>query len=156
MGASANEIDRQLKETRDRMDENLGELEERATSNAVRYGKIAAVVLGVVVAGGVAFVLYRRLRRPTLKDRIQGVSMESLRDLAGEMAGRLKKPLPSVTLTIDDRRAHEPGMLQSIARKVTPAIVGTASTAVMEKVARSSGAGGERSWAPRDSAPAAN
>lgn len=153
MGASANEIDRQIRETRDRMDENLGELEERATSNAVRYGKIAAVALGVVVAGGIAFVLYRRFRRPSLKDRLQGVSVASLRDLAGEMADRLKKPLPSLTLTVNDRRSQEPGMLESIARKVTPAIVGTASSALVEKVARSSGASGDRA-APRGSATA--
>lgn len=148
MGASTNEIDRQIRETRDRMDENLGELEERATSNAVRYGKIAAVAVGVVVAGGIAFVLYRRFRKPTLKDRLQGVSVESLRDLAGDMADRLKKPLPSLTLTVNDRRAQEPGMLESMARKVTPAIVGSASSALIEKVARSS----DRARAPRDSA----
>lgn len=153
MGASANEIDRQIKETRDRIDENLGELEERATSNVVRYGRVAAVALGVVVAGGVAFVLYRRFRKPTLKDRLQGMSVESLRDLADEMAARLKKPLPSVTLTVNDRNL-EPGMLQSIVRKVAPAIVGTASTVLMQKVTRSSGAGDETARPSRGSAPA--
>jgi uncharacterized membrane protein YccC len=153
MGASANEIDRQIKETRDRMDENLGELEERATSNVVRYGRVAAVALGVVVAGSVAFVLYRRFRKLTLKDRLQGMSVESLRDLADEMAARLKKPLPSVTFTVNDRNL-EPGILQSIVRKAAPAIVGTASTALMQKVTRSSGAGDETARASRGSAPA--
>ncbi|HUY74834.1 MAG TPA: hypothetical protein VMW11_10010 [Candidatus Dormibacteraeota bacterium] len=141
MGASANEIDRHIKETRD-VDENLGELEE-ATSNVVRYGKVAAVALGVVVAGGVAFMLYRRFRKQTLKDRLQGMSMESLRDLADETAGRLKKPLPSLTLTVIDRSAGGPGMHQSIVRKVPPAIVGTPSTPLIEKVTRPSGAGAE-------------
>ena len=134
MGASAIDIDRQIKETRDRMDENLGELEERAASNTRRYGKIAAVVVGMVVVGGASFALYRRYRKPSLKDRLHGMSVESLRDLADEIATRLKKPLPSVTLTINDRREEDPGMLQSILRRVAPAIVGTASTALMEKV----------------------
>jgi len=154
MGASANEIDRQIKETRDRMDENLGELEDRATSNAMRYGKVAAVAIGVVVAGGIAFLLYRRFRKPTLKDRLQGMSMESLRDLADEMAARLKKPLPSVTLTVNDRGAGDPGMLQSIVRKMAPAIVGTASTALIERVTRPSDGGDETAGPTRRSAPA--
>jgi cobalamin biosynthesis protein CobT len=148
MGASANEIDRQIKETRDRMDENLGVLEERASSNAMRYGKVAAVVLGVIAAGGAAIVLYRRHRRPSMKNRLRAMSVESLRDLADEMATRLKRPLPSVRLTVNDQSAEEPGMFESIVRKVAPAIVGTASTAVMEKVMD------EAARAPRGSAPA--
>ena len=52
MGDSEDEIDRQIKEAREQIDENLGVLEQRATSNAVRYGKIAAVVVGVAVIAG--------------------------------------------------------------------------------------------------------
>ncbi|HSP10305.1 MAG TPA: hypothetical protein VLU92_12005 [Candidatus Dormibacteraeota bacterium] len=138
------------------MDENLGELEDRATSNAVRYGKVAAVALGVVVAGGIVFVLYRRFRKPTLKDRLRGMSVDSLRDFADELADRLKKPLPSLTLTVDHGGADKPRMLQSIARKVVPAIVGTASTALMQRVTRSSDAGNETPGARRAAARASD
>ncbi|MGH7764999.1 MAG: hypothetical protein ACREOM_11370 [Candidatus Dormibacteraceae bacterium] len=136
MGASTHEIDRQIKETRDRMDENLDSLEKRATSSAMRYGKVAAAILCAAALGGAGFLLYRRLRKPQLKDRLRGMSMGSLRDLADEVAARLKKPLPSLTLTVSDPREEEPGVFESIVRRVAPAVVGTASTALMERVSR--------------------
>src|SRR5437879_12025384 len=43
MGASAREIERQIKETRERMDENLTVLAQRAASNAKRLSKIVAI-----------------------------------------------------------------------------------------------------------------
>jgi len=143
MGASAHEIDGQIKETRDRLDENLGALEQRATSNAVRFGKIAAVIAGAAALGAGGFLLYRRFRRPSLKDRLQGMSLESLKDMADETAAYLKERVPSVTLTINDRSEAQPGTLESIIRKVAPAIVGTASTAIIDRVTRSSGAEGD-------------
>jgi len=48
MGASTDEIDRQINETRDHIDRNLGMLERRAASNAIRFGRVATAVLGVV------------------------------------------------------------------------------------------------------------
>jgi hypothetical protein len=110
MGASAHDIASQTNEARDRIDENLGALEQRATSNAVRFGKIAAIAsAAALVAGG--FVLYRHLTRLSLKDRLQGTSLESLRDLADEMSAHLKERVPSVKLTVN-----------GIIRRVTPAI----------------------------------
>ncbi len=137
MGASAREIERQINETRERIDVNLDELESRATSKAVRYGKIAAVLAGVVAAGGLAYVVYRRMRKPTLKDRLDGLSVDSLRELAQDVSARMKEQLPSVTVHVNEPAPSEPGMLESIVRKVGPAIVGTASTALLERVARS-------------------
>ncbi len=67
MGASSDEIERQIKETREHIDENLGVLEHRAASNAQScYGKIAAVVVvrSVAVAGAVGVLIYRRMNRP--------------------------------------------------------------------------------------------
>lgn len=136
MGASANEIEREIRETRERMDENLDVLEERAASNAVRYGRIAAVALVVVGAGVTGFLMYRRMRRPTVKDRLEGLSPEALRDMAVEFGSRVKKQFPSVTVTVNAQKEPEPGALQSILRKVAPAVVGTASTAIIEKVTR--------------------
>jgi hypothetical protein len=150
MGASANEIERQIEETRNRMDQNLGVLEDRAASSAVRYGRIAAVAVGALAVLGAGFLVYRRIRKPTLKRRLTDgfdrVSVDSLRDLVGEMRSRLKKPLPSVTLTVNERSA-EPRTVESIVRKVAPAIVGTASTVLLERVARA-GKGDTRRTAP--------
>ena len=139
MGASASEIERQIEETRNRMDHNLGVLEQRATSNAIRFGRVAAVAVGAIALAGAGFLIYRRMRKPTLQRkltaRLGGMSIDSLRDLAGEMNSRLKKSLPSVTVTFNER-TEEPGAIASVVRKVAPAIIGTASTALLERVAR--------------------
>ena len=134
MGASAREIEREIRATRDRMDDNLTRLEGGAASRAVRYGRFAAIGLGVVALAGVGFLVYRRTRKPTLKDRLDDVSIDRLR----ELLARLKEEMPSVTVSVNERAEREPGMLESILRKVGPAIVGTASTAVLDRVARAS------------------
>ncbi len=120
MGASAREIERQIRETRDRMDDNLTELEGRAASNAARYGRITAIGFGVLAAVGAAFFIYRRMRKPTLKDRLDGLSIQKLRSLAEELSGRLKDELPSVTVTVNEKTERESGAIESILRRVTP------------------------------------
>jgi hypothetical protein len=59
MGASAREIERQIRETRDRIDANLRRLESRAASSATRYGLIGAAVVGALAVGA-GFLIYRR------------------------------------------------------------------------------------------------
>jgi hypothetical protein len=135
MGASAREIERQIKETRARMDDNLNRLEVRASSSAVRYGRIAAIVLGVVAIGGVAYVVYRRTRRPTLRDRLDDLSLDNLRTLVGDASDRVRDRLPSVTVRFNEKMEQEPGTVESIIRKVGPALVGTAGSALLSRVA---------------------
>ena len=133
MGASAREIEQQIKETRDRMDANLGVLEGRAASGAKRYGKIAAVVVAVagVAAGG--YLIWRKTRRPTLTHRLDRLSPESLHELAEEVMDRLKKRVPSVRVTVNEQDGR-PGRLESIFRKLAPALVGTAATGLLRRV----------------------
>jgi hypothetical protein len=135
MGASAREIERQIKETRARMDDNLTRLEGRASSSAVRFGRIAAIVLGVVAIGGVAYVVYRRTRRPTLRDRLDDVSLDNLRTLVGDASDRVRDRLPSVTVRFNEKTEQEPGTVESIIRKVGPALVGTAGSALLSRMA---------------------
>lgn len=130
MGSSAREIERQITETRERMDANLTRLEDTAAGRAARYGKWAALGLGVVALAGVAFVVYRRTRKPTMRERIDDMSVARLQDLLG----RLKEEFPSVTVRVNEKR--EPSILESTIRKVAPAIVGTASTAVLQRLVR--------------------
>jgi hypothetical protein len=132
MGASAREIEREVKETRDRMDANLTRLEGTAATRAVRYGRWAALGVGVLAAAGVAFLVYRRTRKPKLRDRLSDASVERLR----ELLEKFRDELPSVTVKVNDRREREPGTVEAIVRKVAPAIIGTASTAVLERIAR--------------------
>jgi hypothetical protein len=135
MGASAREIERQIKETRARMDDNLTRLEGRASSSAVRFGRIAAIVLGVVAIGGVAYVVYRRTRRPTLRDRLDDLSLDNLRTLVGDASDRVRDRLPSVTVRFNEKTEQEPGAVESIIRKVGPALVGTAGSALLSRMA---------------------
>jgi hypothetical protein len=132
MGASAREIERQIKETRDRMDHNLTQLEGRTRSGAMRYGRFAAIGLGALLLAGAAFFVYRRTRKPTLKDRLNELSLDNLRTLAGQV----REKLPSVTVRVNEKTEEEPGTVESIVRTVAPALVGTAGTALLEHLAR--------------------
>jgi hypothetical protein len=146
MGASEDEIDRQIKETREHIDDNLGVLEQRATSNAVRYGKIAVVVVGVAVMAGAGVLIYRRINRPRRTEQLRRMLMEALnelpdalRDLPEEVANKVKRPWPSVKIVVNgEDEAREPGTLESIVRRVAPALVGTASSAVIGRFTRTS------------------
>ena len=135
MGASAREIERQIKETRARMDDNLTRLENQASSSAARYGRMAAIALGVVAVGGVAYVVYRRTRRPKLRDRLDELSIDNLRTLIADASARMKERLPSVTVRLNEKTDDEPGTFESILRKAAPALVGTAGTALVERIA---------------------
>jgi hypothetical protein len=130
MGASAREIERQIKETRDRMDGNLTRLEGQAASSARRYGVIAGAVVGLALFAGAAFLVYRRMHRPTLRDRLTELSLDDLRSLAG----RLRDAAPSVTLRVNEKTDEEPGTAEAIVRKVAPALVGTAGSALLQRL----------------------
>lgn len=136
MGGTADQIEREISETRSRMDANLDVLEDRAASSAVRYGRIAAVALAVAGAGVAGLLIHRRLRRPSLQDRLDAVSPETLRELAVEFGSRVKKQFPSVTVSVSAQKRPDPGPLQRILRSVAPAITGSVSTAVIENMAR--------------------
>ena len=134
MGASAREIEREIVQTRERMDDNLTRLEGQAMSKARRYGRIAVIVVGVLAVGGAALLIYRRTRRPTLRDRLDRLSIGSLRAAAAEASGRLKDRLPTVTVKINDQTEQGPGTMEGILRRVAPALVGTAGSALLQRV----------------------
>ena len=132
MGASAREIEREIKETRDRMDANLNRLDGTAANRAVRYGRWAAAGIGVLAVAGVAFLVYRRTRKPSLRDRVSDASIERLR----ELLDKFREEMPSVTVKVNDRQAKEPGTIESIVRRVAPALIGKASAVVLERMSR--------------------
>ena len=117
MGAAADEIDRQIIETRDHIDENLGVLGRRTVSDAVRYGRLAAIVFGVVAVAGAGVLIYRRINRPSRRDQLQGMLIQALKELPDslrampdEVTTRLKKPLPSIRVEVNGGDAsREPG-----------------------------------------------
>jgi len=73
MGATADEIGREITATRDHVDHNLTILERRAIKGARRYGSMAAIglVAGVAVAAA-AFLVYRAVRKPAMGERLRG------------------------------------------------------------------------------------
>jgi len=130
MGASANEIERQIRETRDRMDDNLTRLEGQAASNARRYGIIAGAVAALALVAGAAFFVYRRTHQPTLRERLGDLSLDDLRGLAR----RWKDAAPTVTLRVNEKESEEPGTVEAIVREVAPALVGTAGSALLHRL----------------------
>ena len=81
MGPSKDEIDGRIRETREQDDE------EQAESNAVRYGKIAAVVIGAAAVAVAGVVIYRRYRRPARREQLRRMLVEALADLPDMLRG---------------------------------------------------------------------
>ena len=136
MGASSVEIERQIRETRGRLDEELRVLEQRAAASARRFGRVAAGVgvgLGAVVVG---VMVYRRYRQ---RERVKGLHralLQSFRDLPEELTSRLKRRLP-LKVVVTDRAQEESasGAWAGVARKVAPTIVGSAAAAIASRIA---------------------
>jgi hypothetical protein len=126
MGPSKDEIDRRIRATREDADENLGLPDEQEESNAVPYGKIAAVVVGAaaVAIGGV--LVYRRVNRPARREQLRRMLVEALedlpdtlRELPDEVARRIKKPLPSIHDVVNlEAGAKVRSILESMIRRV--------------------------------------
>jgi hypothetical protein len=149
MGASSDQIDQQIRETRSELDEKLTVLELRAKSSARRYGRVAAGVAVGVLAVAVGAMAYRRYRRRTVVKQLHDVliqSIESVREMPDGLASRLKRRIPIKVVVTDRARAEStPNPWTNIAGKIAPAVVGSAAGAVVSRVMRGT--------PPDDSAP---
>jgi hypothetical protein len=136
MGASADEIDRQINSTREQIDANLDVLERRAASGAKRVGAIAAagLVAGLAIAG-VAYLVYRKVRRPSLADRMHDMLPDMLADLPDEIKSRWLKTPFKVVIT-DRSEEAQPSRWESIGKRLAPAVVSSAVGAVMTQAMR--------------------
>ena len=135
MGASTDEIDREITSTREHLDENLGVLERRAASGARRIGLYVAAGVGAgLLVGGIAFLAYRRFRRPSLRDRLEGVLPDVLTGLPDEVRSKLR--MRPIKIVISEQSEAEPGMWEAIGRKVAPAVASTAVGAAMSRMFR--------------------
>jgi hypothetical protein len=132
MGSSSAEINDQIATTRQHLDTNLDVLERRAASGMKRAGMLAGIGLAAgLVVGGVAFLIIRRVRRPTVRERVQ----DAMPDLAGfqkELKKRFGNRPFKVVITSADADTRERGSIwESTARKAAPAIVTSAASALM-------------------------
>ena len=73
MGASAREIEQQIKATRERIDDKLGVLQTRAATGRRRYGTVAAVVAVSLASVAAGFVVWRKMRQPSMRGRIDAL-----------------------------------------------------------------------------------
>jgi hypothetical protein len=110
-----------------------------------------------VAVAGAGVLVYRRINRPSRRERLQAMLVEALkdlpdtlRDLPDEVTSRLKKPLPSIKVVVNGKDDSKEG----IVRKVVPAVVTTASGALIDRFVRRSDALDQKS--SRGVAPASD
>jgi hypothetical protein len=135
MGASSDEIDQEIRETRAQLDQKLGVLERRAAFGARRYGRIVAGVAAGLAAVAVGALVYRRHRQKAVVKQLRDAVFESVHNLPDEAASRLKRRLPIKVVVTDS--AHEVGGQSAwagIAGKIAPTIVGSATGAVVSRL----------------------
>ena len=133
MGATSHEIDREIRETRSRLDQDLKVLEERAATNARRIGLVAAGVGVGILAVALGVIVYRRRQQGA---RVKNL-LESLRRLPDDVSSRMKDRLPlKVVVTDRAREESASGTVVGIIRKVAPAVIGSAAGAIASRAGR--------------------
>jgi hypothetical protein len=134
MGASTDEIDRQIESTRDQIDANLDVLERRAASGARRVGAFAAagLVAGLAVAGAV-YLVYRKVRKQSIADRLHEMLPDALAGVPNDIKSRMKMRPFKIVIT---DRSEEPGTWEAMGRRLAPTVVGSAVSAVVTQVMR--------------------
>lgn len=132
MGASADEINRQINDTRDQIDANLDVLESRAASGAKRAGVMIALGLAVgLLAGGAAYLVYRRVRKPSLVTRMHDALPDQLAGLPDEIRKRLPDRPFRIVITSGTEAEGKPATWEAIGQRLAPTVVSSAVSAVM-------------------------
>ena len=138
MGDSSDEIDRQIREARSRLDQELEVEEDRAESSARQYWRVAAGVGVGLAAVVIGVMVYRRYRKRSLVRQLRDALVESVRDLPDEVTSKLEDGFPIGVVVTD--KVHElsdlAGAWAGIAGKVAPAVVGSAVGAVVSRLVR--------------------
>src|SRR5204863_8417105 len=113
------------------LDENLDMLERRAASGMKRAGVMAGIGLAVGVGvGGIAFLVIRRTRRPSLGDRVHDAIPSALIEIPDELKKKLGgKPFKIIITNADVDEGRS--VWESTARKLAPTLVTSAVSAVM-------------------------
>lgn len=135
MGSSSAEIDQEIRDARGELDQTLEVLERRAARGVRVYGRVAAGVAVGVAAVVVGVVVYRRRRQKKVVTQLHRV-LSDVRDLPDEVTSRLRKKLPIkvVIANRDDTAGDGGNAWTSIASKVAPTLVGSATGAVMARL----------------------
>lgn len=138
MGDSSPEIDKQIKETREHLDENLLMLERRAASGARRVARIAVIAgIGLAATAGIGFAVYRLRRRRSALGRIHDAVPRSIRRSSRNVLKRLRRPLPTVEVVIaGPDKSRTPSVWRSAAEKIATTVAVSAATAMTSRIVR--------------------
>jgi len=135
MGASSAEIDQEIRQTREELDQKLGILEQRATSGARTYGRVAAGVAVGILAVAIGVVVYRRQRRRATVKQLHKSLLKAVRALPDGAKTRLKEKLPiKIVVTDKDHEEGKSNPWASLAEKIAPTIVGSATGAILARM----------------------
>jgi hypothetical protein len=136
MGTSSAQINSQIDSTRDQIDANLDVLEKRAANGMRRAAIIgAASAAAAMVVGGVAFLAYRRMHKPTFRERVQHAMPDSWIDFQKDMRKRIGNGPIKVVITSAD--GEEIGNFwEATARQVAPTLITSAATALLAQAAK--------------------
>ena len=96
MRTSPGEIEIQISEAHDNTEEELEGFELRSASDSWRYGRVAVISFAVVALAGAGYLVYRRVKRPTLAKRLRLRVLDSIRELPPELRSRLRRKIPRV------------------------------------------------------------
>ena len=115
MGASSDQLERQIAEVRGSMESKIVELRERSRTQVRRLSRTAVIAAGVGAAVGVtlvgAFLVYRLTRPPTRKERVQRVVppglWKDLQRIRQTLELGIRRQVPPMRLYIGDKQVGE-------------------------------------------------
>lgn len=93
MGTKLDDLTDRVKAGRETVGDSFEEIGERLDMTQIAVAGIVAGVAIAALAVGIGMVVYRRRRRRTLAERLQGALPDSVWDLPGGIRGRLKRAL---------------------------------------------------------------
>ncbi|HVD00669.1 MAG TPA: hypothetical protein VNG93_05925 [Candidatus Dormibacteraeota bacterium] len=137
MGASSDEITRQIAETRDEIEGKIVTLRERGEV-AVRRGKRLALIAagvgaGIAVVGIGAFIVYRMTRPASTRERIERVIptrwWERVISLRRTVEEGVRRQVPPMRVYVGDRQGGEEPP-SSNAQKIALRLAQAAGTAI--------------------------
>ena len=129
MGASSDQLERQIAEIRGSMESKIVELRERSRTQVRRLSRTLVIALGVGAAVGVATVgvilVYRLTRPPTTRERLQRIVppglLKDLKRIRQTLELGVRRNVPPVRLYIGDRQVGEEKPASSRSQKTVMA-----------------------------------
>lgn len=150
MGASSDQLNREIAETRSSIEARIVELRQQGRRQVRRYARTALIAIGVGAAVGVAavgiYAMYRYTRPPSRRERLQrfvptAVALR-LRDVARlreSLELGLRRQIPSMRVYVGDRQIGEDpprSRFRGLAVDAAQALGTAAGTALATSLAR--------------------